>query len=335
VIYLDTYVLRDLLKEYNLKKQRADDECKKNKREIFLKIPEVSMLQDELATVSIKSLKNNMIQDQISREIETQNLEIKINEINSKIVKSLKRNGYNLEMFNPKYECNLCKDTGYVDNKQCSCLKQKIINIAYKQSNVLKLEDENFETFDTCFYSSKADAKYGSTKSPLENIEDIKKTSINFCKNISDKDQKNLLFIGETGIGKTFLSNCIASEVIKNGYTAIYQTASILMDTVIQYKLSYGKNDDNKQRYNQIFDADLLIIDDLGTETMNNIKFTELFNILNTRLLNNKKMIISTNLTIKKLYDTYDERVVSRLIGNFVICKFIGDDIRLKKKKIN
>ncbi len=331
---MDTIVLRDLLKEYSLKKQRAEDESKNFKKEIFLKLPEVAALQDELAQISIKSLKNNMIQDKMSREIETQNLEIKINQINDKISKSLKRNGYAVEMFNPKYECSICEDTGYSNGKQCSCLKQRLINIAYKQSNALKLEEENFETFDTCYYSNKVDQKYGSNKSPLENIEDIRKLSINFCNNISDKEQKNLLFIGETGLGKTFLSNCIASEVIKNGYTAIYQTASILMDTVIEHKLTYGKNDSNKDRYNQIFDADLLIIDDLGTETMNNIKFTELFNIINTRLLNNKKMIISTNLTINKLYETYDERVASRLIGNFVICKFIGEDIRLKKKKI-
>lgn len=332
---MDVNVLKDLLKEYSLKKQKAENECRNFKKEIFLKIPEVANLQDELANISIRSLKNNMIQDEISREIETQNLEIKINQINDKIAKALKKNGYTLEMFNPKYECDICKDTGYIGSKQCYCLKQKVINIAYKQSNVLKLEDENFETFDTCYYSTKIDDKYGSKKSPLENIEDIRKLSLNFCNNISDKNQKNLLFIGGTGLGKTFLSNCIASEVIKNGYTAIYQTAPILMDTVIEHKLTYGKNDNNKEKYNQIFDADLLIIDDLGTETMNNIKFTELFNIINTRLLNNKKMIISTNLTINKLYDTYDERVASRLIGNFMICKFIGEDIRLKKKKLN
>lgn len=332
---MDTNVLKEILKEYSFKKQKAEDESKKNKNEVFLKIPEIAKLQDELAIVSIKSLKNNMVKDQMSREIETQNLELKINDINDKINKALKRNGYSLDMFKPKYECEMCKDTGYVQEKQCSCLKQKVINVAYKQCNVLRLEDENFETFDTCFYSCKPDDKYGMKKSPLENIEYIKDISLKFSKNLLNKDQKNLLFIGGTGLGKTFLSNCIAQEVIKNGFTAIYQTAPILMDIIVQYKLSYGKNESSKEKYDQIFDADLLIIDDLGTETMNNIKFTELFNIINTRLLNNKKMIISTNLTIEKLYEVYDERVVSRLIGNFIVCKFIGEDIRLKKKRIN
>ena len=106
------------------------------------------------------------------------------------------------------------------------------------------------------------------------------------------------------------------------------------MDKVIEYKFSYNKTGIEKEQYNKIFNVDLLIIDDLGTETMSNNKFTELFNIINTRLLKNKKMLISTNLTLKELYKEYDERVMSRLIGSFTICKFVGEDIRLKKKKI-
>lgn len=106
------------------------------------------------------------------------------------------------------------------------------------------------------------------------------------------------------------------------------------MDQILDYKFSYDKTESQKEKYNRIFNVDLLIIDDLGTETMNNNKFTELFNIINTRLLNNKKMVISTNLSLNDLYNRYDERILSRLIGNFTICKFIGEDIRLKKKKI-
>lgn len=332
---MDVNVVKDILKAYSIKKAAAEEKSKSEIKKLFESIPEAQKLQEQLAEVSIKSLKNNIGKSKLEREIESQNLEIKINEINDKINKILIKNGYNKDVFNPNYECLICKDTGYIGSTQCKCLKQNIINVAYKQSNVLKLEEENFETFDIGYYSSKPDPKYGTDKSPLENIEEIRKISKRFSENMEDKNQKNLLFIGKTGIGKTFLSNCIAAEVIKKGYTSIYQTAPVLMDTVIEYKLSYGKSENSRRRYNQIFETDLLIIDDLGTENMNNIKFTELFNIINTRLLNNKKMIISTNLTIKELYATYDERVVSRLIGNFIVCRFIGEDIRLKKKKIN
>ena len=102
----------------------------------------------------------------------------------------------------------------------------------------------------------------------------------------------------------------------------------------MEYKFSSDQKNENKEQYNRIFDVDLLIIDDLGTETMTNNKFTELFNIINTRLLKNKKILISTNLTLKELFERYDERLMSRIIGEFTICKFVGDDIRLKKKKM-
>ncbi len=218
----------------------------------------------------------------------------------------------------------------------CNCFKQAVINETYKKSNISKLDEENFSTFDIGFYSNKVDKqRYGIDKSPRENIEHIKNISKEFASNIDNANQKNLLFIGNTGLGKTFLSNAIAKFVMDNAKTVMYETAPVLMDKVIEYKYSYDKEGKKKEQYNDIFDVDLLIIDDLGTETMSNNKFTELFNIINTRLLNNKKIVISTNLTLNELYKQYDERVMSRLIGNFVICKFVGDDIRLKKKRIN
>lgn len=329
---MDIDLVKNILKEYSNKKRKKEENCKSLRKEIYLKVPKLQELKDKLDKISIELLKNSLLNDEMTRDIQSQNLQIKIQEINNEIIKTLKKNGYSENIFEPKYDCCLCNDTGYIGDRQCNCLKQKIINETYKQSNILKLEEENFETFDIGYYSSKVDEKMN--KSPLENIQAIKKVSKEFCMNIRNNNQKNLLFIGSTGLGKTFLSNCIAHEAIKNGYTAIYQTAPVLMDTVIKYKLSYDKDNKNKDMYNKIFESDLLIIDDLGTETMNNIKFTELFNIINNRLLNNKKMVISTNLAINKLYETYDERVVSRLIGNFTVCKFIGDDIRLKKKKI-
>ncbi len=169
----------------------------------------------------------------------------------------------------------------------------------------------------------------------MDNIQNIKKIAENFCKNISNKEQKNLLFIGNTGTGKTFLSNCIAKEAIKQGFTVLYQTAPILMDMVVDAKFAYQRDTELKEQYDRVFDVDLLIIDDLGTENLNNMKFTELFNIINTRLLKNKKTVISTNLMLPELANVYDERVISRLIGSYTICKFFGDDIRLKKKKLN
>ena len=132
------------------------------------------------------------------------------------------------------------------------------------------------------------------------------------------------------------MSNCIAAELLKKGKTVIYQTAPVLLETVIDYKMNRQKNVDNNF-YQSVLDCDLLIIDDLGTESLNSMKLSELFTILNTRILNlnNKitKTIISTNLNIQNLFKNYDERIVSRLIGNYNICRFFGDDIRFMKVK--
>lgn len=130
------------------------------------------------------------------------------------------------------------------------------------------------------------------------------------------------------------MSNCIANELLKKGKTVIYQTAPILLESVIDYKMSKLKNTSDNI-YKSVLEADLLIIDDLGTESLNSMKLSELFTILNTRILNlnNKitKTIISTNLDINDIFKHYEERIGSRIVGYYDIYCFFGDDLRFKK----
>lgn len=336
---MDNSVYREIKREYDLKRQIAIDKSKKYKEEIYSKYPILEEIENEINMIALKTTKTILISDEITRQVEQENLALKLEKLNKKYDRELKKIGITRKDFEAKFECEKCKDTGVVLNNNnysmCNCFSQAMINETYKQVNIYKLDEENFDTFDLGYYSKIPDKqKYGIEKSPMENIENIRRIAYNFSKNIDNPSQKNLLFVGNTGLGKTFLANCIASEVINAGKTVVYQTAPVLMDKVIEYKFSYNKTGIEKEQYDKIFNVDLLIIDDLGTETMSNNKFTELFNIINTRLLKNKKMLISTNLTLKELYKEYDERVMSRLIGSFTICKFIGEDIRLKKKKI-
>ena len=241
----------------------------------------------------------------------------------------------NKDYLKPVFDCPVCCDTGYVtsnyNTQMCNCLKQKILDMEYNKSNISNLKKHNFNSFLSTVYSDNVDnEKYNSDISPRENIEIIKKISLSFIKNFDNPDEKNLLFTGNTGLGKTFLSECIANEILQKGKNVLYQTAPAMLDTIINYR--FGKEDSSI--YNSILDVDLLIIDDLGTECMNSMKFSELFNVINTRLLNSNKItktIISTNLGIQELFKNYDERIVSRLIGNYNICRFFGDDIRLKR----
>lgn len=337
---MNSDVYRKIKREYDIKRQIKLDEARKIKEAVYEKNPHLKQIEDEINMLALKTTRTILNSDEITRQIEEENMKLKLDKLQKKYDAELKNMSLTEEDLLPKYDCKLCKDTGAVKNgdmiEQCKCFKQALLNESYKQSNINKLEEENFETFDIGFYSNKKNKeKYGIEKSPLENIECIKSIALNFAKNIDLPNTKNLLFVGNTGLGKTFLANAIAKEVLSQGKTVVYQTAPILMDKIIEYKFNFDKTVNDKQEYNKIFDVDLLVIDDLGTETMSNNKFTELFNIINTRLLRNKKIIISTNLTLNELYKQYDERVMSRLIGNFTICKFIGEDIRLKKKRIN
>ena len=131
------------------------------------------------------------------------------------------------------------------------------------------------------------------------------------------------------------MSNCIAAELIRNGKTVLYQTAPILLESVIDYKMSKQKNP-SENIYKSVLEADLLIIDDLGTESLNSMKLSELFTIINTRILNlnNKitKTIISSNLNIKDIFRNYEERIGSRIAGYYDIYYFLGNDLRFKKR---
>lgn len=331
---MNNSTLKNLLIEYDKKRTNAIMIAEKNKQEIYLKNPNLQKIDDKLNTLAISTAKslinknNPELIKALEKEIE------KLKEQKNNILISM---GMDKNYLLPKFECNLCNDTGYItENFQttmCTCLKQKIFDIEYNKSNIYNLKNQNFENFNELYYSDQTDEKkYNSDISPRENIKLIKKICENFINNFDSPEEKNLIFTGNTGLGKTFLSSCIANEMIKRGKTVLYQTAPVMLDGIIDYR--FGKSN-NSNSLENILNADLLIIDDLGTENINNMKFTELFNILNTRLLNQKnitKTIISTNLSLQNLFETYDERIVSRIVGNYNICYFFGDDIRFKNK---
>lgn len=334
---MNTTILKSLLVIYEQKRNRKIEEAENRKIELYKQNPRFEEIDSALSSLSINASKNL---------INSNNFEY-LNNLRKEI-EQLKQEKKNLlisvtndeNYLNPIFDCPLCQDTGYItenyNTKMCNCLRQQIYNMEYNKSNTTSLENNNFSNFLSTVYSEDVDReKYKSDISPRQNIEKIKNAAIDFIDKFDDPVQNNLLFTGNTGLGKTFLSGCIANELMKAGKNVLYQTAPVMLDTIIEYR--FGKTDDSI--YKSILDVDLLIIDDLGTESMNSMKYTELFNVINTRLLgqNNKvtKTIISTNLDIQNMFKTYDERIVSRLIGNYDIYRFYGEDIRLKQKLNN
>lgn len=328
-----------LLVEYEQKKRNAEFDLQKRKERIYKKIPRLEEIDDKINKISINKTKSILINQLTnSSNTEFENELLKLKEEKESI---LRKENIDNSYFKPKYECDKCKDTGYItypDKKteMCNCLKQRLINISYNKSNLSNLQKENFDNFNFNKFSNEVNiGKYNMNISPRENIKNIKMASENFIKNFENPDTKNLFFTGNTGLGKTYMTNCIANEILKKGRTVLYQTAPVLLENIIDNKFNKYKTNNTSDFNNQVLNVDLLIIDDLGTECINSMKLSELFTILNSRSLNlnNKvtKTIISTNLSIEKIFNVYEERIGSRIAGFYDIYYFFGDDLRLIK----
>lgn len=326
--------LKNLLKYYEKKRMDAILDLDNRKSALYASNKRLEEIEMELNSFALNTAKAIL-----SANVETNcvdNLKEKIHNLKKEKESILNNLNIGEDFFKPNFECNLCEDTGYIKSgynfNLCSCIKQKLFDIEYNKSNITNLKNNIFSNFNIDLYSNKINEDlYSSNISPRDNIKNIKEIAFNFIDNFENDSEKNLLFLGNTGLGKTFLSNCIANELLKKGKTVLYQTAPVMLDTIIDFR--FNKN--NSSIYENILDVDLLIIDDLGTECMNSMKFSELFNVINTRLLNQNnhitKTIISTNLNLKELSEKYDERIFSRFVGYYNICRFFGEDIRFKK----
>ena len=230
----------------------------------------------------------------------------------------------------PPYTCPDCKDTGQIDGKPCHCFKQAAIDLVYTQSNIRSiLEYENFTHFNLDLYSNTMENPQTGFTS-RQTAQNALETAYGFIQNFDSKFD-NLFLYGDTGIGKTFLSNCIAKELLDTGHSVIYFTAFQLFD--ILEKNKFQKDNEAAGTMQNIFECDLLIIDDLGTELANAFTVSQLFLCLNERILHKKSTIISTNLGIRQLHDTYSERIFSRILSNYIMIHLFGDDIRIKIRK--
>lgn len=330
-------LLKQILREYDKKRNKAILEANKRKQELLNANPKLKEIDKELSLISIQTSKAILMADEKEREKLLNDLKKKTNSLikeKNTFMKELSKTNTYLE---PHFECSFCEDTGYVTKAgkttHCTCLKQKIFDVAYNKSNMGNLEKENFANFNLRLFSDKPNKElYKSDISPRENIELIREKSLTFIENFDNPNEKNLIFTGSTGLGKTFMINCIANEALKLGKTVLYQTAPIMLDAIIDEK--FGNSDENINLQENILTVDLLIIDDLGAERVNDFKITELFTIINSRLLNPKlKTIISSNLTIEELFKTYTNRIGSRLVGNYKFLRFFGEDLRFKKAK--
>jgi len=288
-------------------------------------IPEYSELEDQASHIAVefsKQLINNS-------DVSLADMDAKLADISRQKKELLLLHGYSPAYIEPEYTCPDCQDTGYIDGSKCHCFLKTQIEYQYSQSNIREfLKTENFSKLSDEYYTGDALDAFHKTVDKCHMFVD------NF-----DSSYGNLMISGNVGVGKSFLSGCIAQALIESGHSVLYFSAvdlfSIMADNTFHRdsESASGSVDDIPNR--ELYECDLLVIDDLGTEFTNQFICSSLFTCLNERHLRHKSTIINTNLSLSDLHERYSDRVFSRAVGNFDIIKLVGKDIRIAKHNLH
>ena len=311
-----------IMRDYSKRKAASAINARNLKNDIYSKNPRLSEIDELVASESIDASKRMMKGDLGAID----ELKSKIAHLKSEKEKILAELGYSLEDLEPKYVCNDCKDTGFIEGMPCHCFRQASIDKVYSQSRFDDvLSRENFHYFRLDYYRKDV---FENDISAYDNAENVLRKCKEFCNN---PNGDNLLLYGPPGVGKTYLTHCIARELLDNAVSVLYFTAEEIVRVFEQE--TFDREKTFTESSENIFDADVLIIDDLGTEFPNSFTSAKIFTCINERLIRGRSTIISTNLSLQELLEIYSERTFSR-ISSFKIMKLFGDDIRIMNKAL-
>ena len=310
------------------RRNKALKASKLKKENFFREYPEAEQLEKKLnytMTKLIRIVLNGELELKSALDkLKTENLAIQ-EEINQIYRKA----GIRSEELEPKFFCKLCDDKGEKDGRVCECYKKLVKEIACNNLNRLSpFKLSSFQTFSLEYYDDKIkDSEKISERERMEKYFD-------FCKNYAktfDVNSRNILMRGNTGLGKTHLSLAIAREVIERGFGVIYCSTPEILSKLEKERFgkSYNNSDDSEEALKE---CDLLILDDVGSEFHTSFTKNIIYNIINFRISHGKPTIISTNLELEELEVMYSQRLVSRLMGEYVIMNFVGTDIRQVKR---
>lgn len=322
-------IYKDIIRNYEKLRDKAQAEMLARQDEIYSNFPEIKKIDGDIASSGLKKMRETMKNPKLAKKLSL-SMKEEISALKKERTRILLENGYSEDYLNVKYQCERCKDTGYIGDKKCGCFSQMLVKAVYGRSGLGEaLEGFSIKDFDLSLYS---DEIYpGAEISPRKHMREVFAAVQNFIAGFG-YEFKNLLFYGGTGLGKTFLCSAVAKELLDEGRFVIYVTASQLFKTIEQDKFSKNDDEEPSRFLEDILSAELLIIDDLGSEFSTALSASEAFDIINSRLIQKKPVIISTNLELSDWANIYSDRIISRIWGNYEILEFFGEDIRLKKK---
>lgn len=301
------------------RKEKATMEAQFRFDEISAKIPELESIQQKLSNIGLSISKVFLFSDDKKADMEKLMEEsLKLQDEKKKL---LVKYGYDENALNITYHCPDCKDTGFIGSRRCKCHKELLKNIERENlSKIAPLDDCTFDAFKTEYYPD------------VDRAERIRANCLKYATNFTT-NSKSIIFYGGTGLGKTHLSLAIANVAINRGYSVVYGTAQNILNDL--QNENFGRTDNIRYYERAVLNCDLLIIDDLGTEFKSAYTVAELYNIINSRILAKLPTIISTNSTPQELEEKYDQRVTSRIIGEYAPLVLQGNDIRYIKRKKN
>ena len=309
-------------KEYETKYLRAREAADLRRSEVLFVIPELAEIDRALGKTGLAIMNAAMQGEDVETRLDAVRRENQA--LREKKQQLLVAAGYPADYTDVRYECPICQDEGFYEFKICTCMKKKLVEAAYESSGMAHLlRAQSFENFDLGYYADDP-----RTAAHMKRVLDIVRE---YAEQFDPATPANMIFMGGTGLGKTHLSTSVARTVIDKGHDVFYAGAiTMISDFEVQ---RYGNSAGGETGLGtaQYFDADLLILDDLGTEVINQFTATVLYNVINTRLSRKKSTIINTNFSRDDLRQKYADRITSRLFGEYRVIPFVGRDVRMGK----
>lgn len=320
---LTTEQYNEIMRGYMQKQSRNRHRALQRREEVYARIPEFRELTDKVPSLAVEYLRSKLGETGTVRSDSPFSLRPELDRIAEKKKHLLISHGYPGNYLDEEYDCPLCRDTGFVDGKKCRCFKQKEIAVLYDHSHLAELvKEQNFDKLSESYYHG----------------DDLKRfrTAAAACRRMAsefDTVFRNLYLYGTVGTGKSFLSICVAKEVLESCHSVLYFSAAALFDKLSMYSFDIKAKEELRSFTSDLYECDLLIIDDLGTELTNQFISAQFFSLLNERYLGRRHTVISTNLSLGEMQTRYSDRVFSRITSGYELYKLTGSDIRLRKTR--